>query len=701
MAATPEFDEGRRAIRRRWRESRSDQVTSFVDGACSFVPNLLPEDAIALPVEDALDILRKRYGDGVDDALVSVHTDPDAPAVAGIRSKDPRWILRSNIVGVNIRTIGTFAEVAKYTLTLPDCQNAIHLLPFWEPGVVASLYGMSSWEINDEFFSMEWATLMPHLDSPSRQLKALVNLLHATGRTVGMDVIPHTDRFSEIVLSNPRHFEWLRRKDTRIVDHRANLHEEVEELVVAFSRGEGFGTADLFDLDEATRNRLLFGPPEAPLARRQRRTSLARCIYGKGYEPVPATMAPPYRGLEVDSSTVHVDEDGHPWRDYRVSKPQAMSRVFGPLTRYKLYERLDDNRHWEIDFSRPRTDVWDYVCDRFANVQRSYGFDFMRGDMSHVQMRSEGVPPEPGDYYDLLGAVKRHIARKNEVPGFAYFAETFMSPPNVMAYGNEVDHLEAATAEATLGDLQSVPMGSDEFLQRIRRYLDVAQTRTVVPACTVMTGDKDDPRFDEFYLAGNEVRLFLALLLRDTPSYMALNFEVRDIHRSPAPNEHYTKHYVFHEDAGPKATTGPFRFGRNGRLFYRLSRIRHFADRYLPRVADSHLQWLLPPDATAGQRVVAWGYGNDVLQWVCVANTGTKGPSPAIRVPLPPVPRTGVQHRGNSERHLVPVFSTEPGRGAMPDQDSTAAARLVFDAPMPYLHLDGLLPSEGRVYKVG
>ena len=43
--------------------------------------------------------------------------------------------------------------------------------------------------------------------------------------------------------------------------------------------------------------------------------------------------------------------------------------------------------------TRPRPAVWQYVCNHYAEVQRRCGFDFMRGDMSHVQMRPEGVPP--------------------------------------------------------------------------------------------------------------------------------------------------------------------------------------------------------------------------------------------------------------------------------------------------------------------
>ena len=80
---------------------------------------------------------------------------------------------RSNVVGVNVRTVGSYAGVLKYALTLPEAFDAIHLLPIWEPGVVDSLYGIASWNLNTEFFSDELYELAPNLDSTERQLRAV------------------------------------------------------------------------------------------------------------------------------------------------------------------------------------------------------------------------------------------------------------------------------------------------------------------------------------------------------------------------------------------------------------------------------------------------------------------------------------------------------------------------------------------------
>jgi hypothetical protein len=440
-----------------------ESFAEYISGRCSFVPHLLPEAALKIPVPDILDTLRQRWGKWIDLAISPRYTNPDILSdplpdelCSPVASEpDGNWLRHTNLVGVNLRIVGGFWGLIPYTLTLPAAQSAIHLLPIWEPGVVGSLYGMVSWQLNPEFFNPALAAACPWLDKPERQLRAVVNLLHGMGRTVGMDVIPHTDRFSEMALAYPQYFEWLQRHDLRIVDHSANLHLAVQRHIFEFLHRAGpafsgdvlLGSMEAIfkpECPEATRLRLLFGLPGDYAGRLKRRKQLIHHLHHLGYETVPATMAPPYRGLEVDASpeALIIDEDGLAWRDFRMTSPQAMSRVFNPLARYKLYDCKENNAGWEIDFAAPRPAVWRYVCNHYADVQRRYGFDFMRGDMSHVQMRPEGVPPVIDEYYDLLGAVKKHI--QWQAPYFAYYAESFLAPRDVMCYGEEMDHLEAS-----------------------------------------------------------------------------------------------------------------------------------------------------------------------------------------------------------------------------------------------------------------
>ncbi|WP_116124770.1 hypothetical protein [Lewinella sp. IMCC34183] len=594
------------AYRAWWRTNGPSAIADYTEGKTSYVVGLAPQRAMEYTGIQLAGILRDRLGAEAFEGAV----DPENKVSSHLADRpDGEWLKRCHTVGVNVRTVGSFWNVLKYALTLPDHIRGIHLLPIWEPGVVGSLYGMASWNLNGEFLDHEALHMFPQLRSLENQLKVTVNLLHAMGKVVGMDVIPHTDRYSEIVLANPSYFEWLERDDLSIVNHRENLHEDAEAAILewlseyhpdqTFTR-RGF----FYEMPETERLTWLFGSPDDYDGRVERRVDLVDFLYHAHLEPVPATMGPPYRGLEVDPSpeALTVDDAGHRWRDYRITRPEPMSRVFGPLTRFKLYGRKNDNRDWAIDFDYPRREVWDYFTQRYAEQQARYNFDFMRGDMSHVQMRPDGVPDTIDGFYDPLRAVKQHIAAK--VPHFAYFAESFLAPSGTMAYGDEVQHLMASEAEVTLGNLQSIVPGTTEFLNALESYLEIAEVTSVTPAFTVITGDKDDPRFDHFHHHGEVARLFTGLFLGRLPLYYSLGFEQRDRHYSPAPNEYYTKLYVFRERNSPKAVSGPWRWGGNLELLTALQQVHRFAAGTLPHLGaaagavsvreDGCAYWLRP-----------------------------------------------------------------------------------------------------------
>ncbi|MEM9929968.1 MAG: hypothetical protein AAF840_09130, partial [Bacteroidota bacterium] len=428
-----------------WYHDGPDRMADYTSGKTSWIVGLAPEQAQRLQEEQVKDILLERLGAAIFQACLNPKIKFPSPQ-EGNPTGD--WLRQCNMVGINVRTIGDFWKVLHHALTLPDHVQGIHLLPIWEPGVVGSLYGMASWNLNPEFRSSAMAALFPDLYRIEDQLAVVVNLLHALGKVVGMDVIPHTDRYSEMVLANPSYFEWLRRHDLTIVDHREHLHEAAEASILTWLQQRGpalpaYGMIGSFwRLPETDRLRLLFGHPDDYGGRQQRRIELVDWLYHQGLEPLPATMAPPYRGLIVDPdpAAMTIDAAGRIWRDYTFTEPTKMSRAFGPLTRYKLYGRLEDNQQWAIDFEAPRENVWNYLTQHYAAQQARYNFDFMRGDMSHVQMRPEGVPETADNYYDPLRAVKLEIAQST--PYFGYFAESFLTQPGYMAYGDEVAHLE-------------------------------------------------------------------------------------------------------------------------------------------------------------------------------------------------------------------------------------------------------------------
>ena len=586
-------------------------MRNFNENIISPAPIVMPSRAVQKPIEQVINDLERVYGADLYRAFE--YPDFTSP-VQHLTSSN--WLKRANTVGINVRTLGDFWTIIPYAMTLPKAQNAIHLLPVFEPGVVSSLYGPCSWNINPEFYSNELAKLFPHQNSVEKQLALVVRLLHLMGKAVGFDVIPHVDRFAEPVLANPSYFEWIQRKNMEIINHDADLHQLIQSKIHNYlqKRDDGLRETEHFDnpvtffheLPESKRLKIMFGEVTDYEGRLKRRIELVNELYAEGYETLPATMGPPYRGIEVnpDPSAKIVDQDGREWRDYRIIHPEKFSRVFGPLTRFKLYEPIDNNKDWALDFQRPVKPVWEYVCEHYHRVASEFDFDFMRGDMSHVQMRPSGVPSEPDEYYDLLGAVKQKIAI--EKPYFGYFAESFLAPPNEMAYGDECDHLEASGADTTLGNLQSEPIGTPAFIQELSQYAKWLNTRKFAPNFTLMTADKDDPRFDKFYLKGNETRYFLGLFIADFPSYMGMGFECRDPHPQAAPNEHYSKLYVFHMSEGPNATKGPYVWGENQNLYRSILRQQVLADTILPIIQHEKTDWLIPPDERGEKFLIVW-----------------------------------------------------------------------------------------------
>jgi hypothetical protein len=606
-----------------WYQHYGVYTDAYQSGRSSFVPNLLPQTAVQFSVYQTLDVLHKRLGN----EMLRRALNPDETIESPARMHaDGSWLKRSNMVGINVRTLGSFWKIINYMLTLPASHDSIHLLPIWEPGVVGSLYGMVSWQINPEFFDVDLARYVPALNTVEKQLKSVTNLLHAMGRTVGMDVIPHTDRFSEMVLACPSLFEWVLRdvkagKPTKLADHSSFVFRYVEEAIWQFLKFHGaadgtpltfgkerFFSTELAVLTDDHRFRILFGYAHDYTGRLNRRLALIRHLVSLGFETLPMTMAPPYRGLHINPNDFVVDDSGQTWYEYAFDKPEAMSRVFGPLARYRFYESKDNNRTWELDFDQPNLPAWDYISRKVYDCQRVYNFDFMRGDMAHVQMRPEGVPAQPDEYYDPLRAIKKYV-QGNGVPYYAFFAETFLAPPDTMGYGSEPDHLEAIEADSTLGDLQSMVVGSPEFKRQFGIYYQYLKTRRFAPNFTVITADKDDPRFDEFYRTGNISRYFTALFLTDMPSYVGLGFEMRNLHLERGANEEYSKLYVFwieDERQTDKVTHGPFEWGQNADQFVAILRIRQFAEIIWPDIVGKETRWLVGPNESAKTDYIAW-----------------------------------------------------------------------------------------------
>jgi hypothetical protein len=610
-----------------WRKNHHQLKERYQSKKLSYIEDLLPEIAVQLNEYDTLSILNQLLGaDTLQKALNEKNTIPSPLK----EHKNADWMKTTNMVGVNIRTIGNFFNLIKYAFTLPSYHDSIHILPIWEPGVVGSLYGKVNFNINPEFYSHEFARVVPQLNTVEKQLKATINILHAMGKSVGMDVIPHTDRFSEIVLSYPRFFEWVKRVGGRIINFSESNYREIEEIIWLYLHRKGtanntpisysrsvFFSPEIPILSHQQRTEILFGRIEDRQGRLNRRLELMQEILNNGYETLPMTMAPPYRGLHINPEKFVYDESGNKWYDYEFDEPQEMSRVFGPLTRYKFY--FNENDTWKLDFSNPQKTAWEFVADQYLQMQKNYGFDFMRGDMAHVQPRSKGVPKKADKYYDPLHFIKKYIQKKG-VPYFAFYAETFLAPPDTMGYGDEVKHLEKIEAEATLGDLQATEIDSPVFISRFNEYLKIFKNSSFSPSITTITADKDDPRFDSFYKNGNIIRYFLSLFITDMTSYYSLGFETRNLHEARGKNEEYTKLYVFQirdENEPDKYTKGSFIWGKNETQFNELLRIRKVAEDLFSEIEGKECKWLHIPKMQA--KIAIWTH-KKIAKYLFVAN---------------------------------------------------------------------------------
>lgn len=604
-----------------WKENHFEFKEAYQNRTSSFIPYLLPEIAVGLHAFEILEILHKRYGTARIQEALNPEVTIKSPAS---QYTDTTWIKKVNMVGVNIRTVGNFFNLVKYLLTVPESQNSVHILPIWEPGVVASLYGKTSWNINPEFFSQELRDAVPKLDTTEKQLKVVVNLIHLMGKTVGMDVIPHTDRFSEMTLNYPRFFEWVKRVGGRISDISDTLYKEIEEIIWLYLHRNGtanqtpisYSKSTFFDpeipiLTDSQKSEILFGRKEDQALRLKRRVELIQEIIDQGFETLPVTMAPPYRGLHINPEEYLYDERGNKWYTYEFDNPGPMSRVFGPLTRYKFYLLKEGTQ--ELDFERPNVAAWEYLQRQYARCQHDYNFDFMRGDMAHVQPRKDGVPEVIPDFYDPLRAIKEYITA-NQAPYFGFFAETFLVPADTMGCGDENAHLEAILADTTLGDLQSSVIGTPEFIKKLDYYHSLLKTRAFAPNYTMITGDKDDPRFDEFYKKGNHLRFFTGVFLTEMPSYMSLGFECRNQHLVRGKNEEYSKLYVFtinDDDDRDKVTAGPFIWGGNHPQFMEFTEMRLLAEEILPEINRLPVNWISPP--SENEHLLIWQTGHFIF----------------------------------------------------------------------------------------
>jgi hypothetical protein len=117
---------------------------------------------------------------------------------------DSKWLQNTKVIGINPRALGTYFNILKAAMIYPE--RGIHLLPYYTNDK-ACIYEPQDWKLSTEFLDPYLTTRGLH--TPKQQLAYVINVLHAMGKAVGMDVLPHTAAFSKESFVQPDKFEWF------------------------------------------------------------------------------------------------------------------------------------------------------------------------------------------------------------------------------------------------------------------------------------------------------------------------------------------------------------------------------------------------------------------------------------------------------------------------------------------------------------
>ena len=463
--------------------------------------------------------------------------------------KDTSWAQSIKIIGVNPRITKTFFGIVKYAMSFPE--RGIHIMPLFESGD-GSLYVQNSWNLNNDFLDADLYK-MGYYTSES-QLKLVINFLHALGKIVGFDSLPHVDNFSRIVLVNPEYFEWIKLNDSKTaqifspqVDYN-ELYKEVQSAII-----ETLGlTYDLFSLSEKDREEIIF---PKNIDEFQIRMRLRKAIRDKGLEPLPVVEHIPMRPIVFEKFEENGKEN---WATFTVDAKDKYSKVFGGITPYKLYRT--DEEGYPIK-NGELFEVWNYFADKTDEFQRKYNFDFLRADMAHNQISHSHKYEEKDINCNELWSFVRDKIRKNK-PYFATMAESFYST----YYVDGISDMINKKFDIVLGNMNFKKLNKnyldfvDDFLNPFRENF------RFFPCIAIYTNDGDLPEHNDLYSSNKEniARCFISLFL-NLPSYMGIGFEQRDI--NPVLTRNYSHQYV-------KKQNEEYLFGRNIEFFTKLAQLR-------------------------------------------------------------------------------------------------------------------------------
>lgn len=609
-----------------------------------------------------------------------------------VNQKTSHWLQTGKMIGMVPRVAESYLGMVKYAMTFPE--DTIHLLPTFISGNKDTEcgYSIKTWKMDPELMDPELTKR--GFDTPEKQLLFAINMMHALGKKVGFDAIPHTNRFSEMTLASPEYFEWIkvdRKTDTQEYPYlnkddskpTRNLANEVKDLIKEFLIKEGKTKEEVDklysgDLTENERIDIIFGQNENEATKEATREKLMKFLIEKGYDTISVANDPPYRPVQYDGMQ---QEGRYNWSKYKVPNKEGRKiQIFSDITPYSLYETNNDGT---INIEKPKKEVWDYFSQNLADLQKQYGFDFMRVDMAHIQLDYSGYL-EKGENYkgqEFWAYVKDYIQEKNNMPSFASFGEEFLAPRPGFPSNPQLNPMVTAERkkfDTVLGNAQ-YENNLDKFWDKIKGYNMLG--KNFKPSVTISAADTDSK--SKVHLYNNPIALqikeFAALFL-NMPSYMAMGFETREI--EPENKNEFTKPFI-------KKSDKSYEWGENYYFYGPLSKMRKAYDQ-LKGVIQNQAHWWLNAD------------NNKIKSWMYLDKTNENKPSYLFVVNSNPDlnatetasienPLNALNDKTAKSISLVPVMSTN-------QKPNKLESQIVYKGNN--IKVTNMAPGEGRIYKV-
>ena len=199
---------------------------------------LNPKDCLNMSFNQSLDLLKKI----VDKKEIEKAFDISKNYPGFLEGqKDTTWSHNAKIMGINPRITKTFWGIVKYAMTFPE--ECVHIMPLWTPGIDGGFYAPLNFRLNKEFMDNELSA--SGYDTPEKQLKLVINVLHAMGKVVCFDALLHTERWSELVFLYPQYFEWVKLNKTKSRQYSGyeldfnSIYKEVQICIKTFLQLNG------------------------------------------------------------------------------------------------------------------------------------------------------------------------------------------------------------------------------------------------------------------------------------------------------------------------------------------------------------------------------------------------------------------------------------------------------------------------------